>query len=80
MYIVLERAVDIQRDKDSGAPWTWRSTGETIKTFTDGDEFIAYVKEHAAELKDAVAFTGSASLISQANYIIGQELRKAGKL
>lgn len=77
MYIILQKAVDIQRN-EAGAPISWRGTGETLETFTDGDKFVAYVKEHAAELKDVVAFTGSASLITQANYIIGQELRKAG--
>lgn len=79
MYIILEKAVEIERD-EHGIAMSWRGTGETIKTFTDGDKFVAYVKEHAAELKDAVAFTGSASLLQQANFVLGSELKKVGLL
>lgn len=78
MYIQLMRAKDIKRDPDTGIAWTWRSTGEVIETFTDPDKFIAYVQEHASELKDTIAFTGSASQIQQANYIIAEALKKAG--
>lgn len=80
MYIILEKAVDIQRDKDTGMAWTWRGTGEKIAEFTDGDAFMTYVKEHAAELGDVIAFTGSASLLNQANLIIADQLKKAGVL
>lgn len=80
MYIILEKATDITRDKDSGMAVSWRGTGEVIKEFRDGDAFIAYVKEHTNELKDVVAFTGSASLLQQANFIIAEELKKAGLL
>lgn len=79
MYIQLLKAKDIQRD-ERGMAWTWRSTGEVVETFTDADKFIAYVKEHAAELSDVVAFTGSASQLAQANLIIADMLKKAGKL
>lgn len=78
MYIILQRATEINRDPENGMATSWRGTGETIKEFTDGDKFISYVKEHASELKDVVAFTGSASLLQQANFVIGQELKKAG--
>lgn len=77
MYIILQKAKDIERN-EHGAPVSWRGTGETISTFNDGDKFIAYVKEHINDLTDAVAFTGSASLLQQANHVLGQELIKAG--
>lgn len=79
MYIILEKAVDIERD-EHGIAFTWRGTGEKVKTFTDGDRFVAYVKENAKDLKDVIAFTGSASLLRQANFIIAEELKKAGVL
>lgn len=79
MYIQLLKAVDIQRD-ERGMAWTWKTTGECLATFTDADKFMTYVKEHAAELEDVVAFTGSASQIQQANLIIADMLKKAGKL
>lgn len=80
MYIVLEKAVEISRDEKTGMATSWRGTGKTIATFTNGDKFIAYVKENVKDLKDAVAFTGSASLLQQANFIIAEELKKAGLL
>lgn len=77
MYILLQRAKNIDRN-DAGAPVSWTGTNETIGTFTDGDKFIAYIQENIKDLGNAVAFTGSASMIQQANHIIGQELIKAG--
>lgn len=79
MYIQLLKATDIERD-ERGMAWSWRSTGECIATFTDADKFMAYVKEHAAELGDVVAFTGSASQLQQANLIIADLAKKAGAL
>jgi hypothetical protein len=79
MYIILEKAKEIQRD-ERGMAWTWRGTGEQVATFTDANKFMTYVKEHAAELGDVVAFTGSASLLQQANLIIADQLKKAGVL
>lgn len=80
MYIILEKAVDITRDEKTGMATSWRGTGEKVQTFTDGNKFMAYVKEHAAELGDVIAFTGSASLLTQANLIIADQLKKVGKL
>jgi len=79
MYIQLLKAVDIERD-ERGMAFTWRNTGEVVETFTDATKFMEYIKEHAAELRDVVAFTGSASQIQQANLIIADQLKKAGKL
>lgn len=79
MYIQLMRAKDIQRD-ERGMAWTWRTTGEVLETFTDANKFMTYVQEHAAELSDVIAFTGSASQLQQANLIIADMLKKAGKL
>jgi len=79
MYIQLLKAVDIERD-ERGMAFTWRNTGEVVETFTDANKFMTYVKEHAAELGDVVAFTGSASQIQQANLIIADQLKKVGKL
>lgn len=81
-YIILQQASDIKRGKDSGIPWTWKS-GKEIKRFTHGDVFGAfcrYVDENVRDLKDAVAFTGSASLITQANGYLTMKLREAGLL
>lgn len=80
MYIILEKATEIKRDTETGMATSWRGTGERVKEFTNGDKFVAYVKENAKDLKDVVAFTGSASLIQQANFIIAEELKKVGKL
>jgi hypothetical protein len=80
MYIILEKAKNIERDKETGTAWTWTGTGETLATFTEPDKFIAYVQENAKDLKDVIAFTGSASQLQQANFIIAEELKKVGLL
>jgi hypothetical protein len=75
-WLRLEHATKIERDED-GRPWTWRS-GETIAEFRNPEAFKAYVVEHINELKNAAAFTGSASLIVGANAYLGEQLKKAG--
>lgn len=77
MYIMLQRATDITRD-EQGTATSWRGTGETLATFTKADDFIKYVEDNAADLKDVIAFTGSASLLLQANAIIADKAKKAG--
>ena len=78
MFIILQKAQNIERDPETKMPFSWQGTGENVKTFTNGDEYVAYVKQHAKELKDVVAFTGSASLLQQANFILVEELKKVG--
>lgn len=78
MYIILQRATNIERDPQTKMPFSWTGTGETIAEFTNGDKYVAYVKEHAKELKNVVAFTGSASLLQQANFVLLEEQKKVG--
>ncbi len=81
MYIILQKAVDIVRDEQTQMPISWRGTGENVQEFRDGDAYIEYVKANAKTLgKDTVAFTGSASLLQQANFILVEELKKLGIL
>lgn len=78
MKILLTRADRIQRDED-GRPWAWQS-GETIAEFASPEELLIYVEHHLSELKDAVVFTGSASLLNSANAFLGNRLMEAGLL
>lgn len=81
MYILLQKATDIVRDPETQMPVSWRGTGVNVQEFKDGDKYIEYVKANAKELgKDVVAFTGSASLLQQANFILVEELKKVGVL
>jgi len=80
MYIILQKAVDIERDEKTGAAWTWKTTGQNIETFTNPDKFMEYVKVHANDLQDVIAFSSSASQIAQANLIIADQLKHAGLL
>ena len=81
MYIILQKADDIVRDPETKMPISWRGTGENVAEFRDGDKYVAYVKENAKALgKNTVAFTGSASLLQQANFILVEELKKVGAL
>ena len=76
-YLELHKATQIRRD-DSGMATSWRG-GKLIKKFTMPLEFVDYVRANADKLKDAVAFTGSASLIVTANALIAaDELKKVG--
>jgi hypothetical protein len=79
MYIILERADEITRD-EQGVAISWRGKGQTLGTFTNADKLVEYIKENVADLKDVIAFTGSASQLWQANAIIANELKKAGLL
>ena len=79
MYIILQKADDIVRDPETKMPISWRGTGKDVATFNDGNKYIEYVKANAKQLgKDTVAFTGSASLLQQANFVLVEELKKAG--
>lgn len=81
MYIILQKADDIVRDEQTLMPISWRGTGENVKEFRDGEKYVAYVKENAKALgKNVIAFTGSASLLQQANFILVEELKKVGVL
>lgn len=79
MIVLITGAEKVQRDAD-GTAWTWQG-GSTHATFSNGDGFVDYVKEHASELgAGCVAFCGSASQIQAANQIIAIELKKTGIL
>lgn len=81
MYIILQKADDIVRDPETKMPISWRGTGENVAEFRDGDAYVNYVKANAKQLgKNTVAFTGSASLLQQANFILVEELKKVGAL
>lgn len=74
----IQNATNITRDQD-GAPISW-SAGETIARFRSPIKFAEYVEIHAAELTNAVCFTGSASMIGRANAFLAGTLKKAGVL
>lgn len=76
MWLALVKAKNIKRD-EYGAPWTWTSQG-TIEEFDKGEDFLTYVENHISDLKDAAAFSGSASTITSANYILGKALKEKG--
>ena len=81
MYILLQKATDIVRDPETQMPISWRGTGENVQEFKDGDKYINYVKENAKALgKDTIAFSGSASLLQQANFVLVEELKKVNVL
>ncbi len=75
-YIKLIKAKDIKRDKE-GYPVSWTG-GEDIKTFTDPEVCRTYIKENLHKLDNAVFFTGSASLIVNANTYLADQLKAAG--
>lgn len=75
MYIILEKAKEITRD-EQGVAISWRGTGETVGTFTSADKLVQYIKDNAKDLKNVIAFTGSASQLYQANAIIANERKK----
>lgn len=78
MYIILQKATEIERDPVTKMPFSWKGTGKNVAEFRNGDAYVKYVKENAKDLKDVVAFTGSASLLQQANFILVEELKKLG--
>ena len=81
MYILLQKATDIVRDPATQMPVSWRGTGVNVQGFTNGDKYIEYVKANVKTLGlDTVAFTGSASLLQQANFVLVEELKKVGLL
>ncbi len=73
-YLELQKASHIQRDVN-GIPFAWRG-GRVVQSFHNPNEFLDYVREHRSELKNTVAFTGSASLIASANAYLSSELKK----
>lgn len=77
-YLTLDRATDIKRN-DAGVPWTWKG-GKQIMAFTSWLAYETYVTKNIKKLADAVAFTGSASLLQTANSFLASELKKAGLL
>lgn len=77
-YLELHKAQNILRDED-GTPYSWRG-GKLIKKFRNAVEFLDYVRDHAKELRNAVVFTSSASLIATSNAYLASELKKAGVL
>jgi hypothetical protein len=74
-YIKLQKAKDILRDEE-GYPYAWTG-GETIAEFTDPNKALAYVEENLKDLVDAVFFTGSASLLMNANSYLATKLKEA---
>jgi hypothetical protein len=75
-YVQLQHATDIQRDAD-GQLLSYR-TGWVIASFRQPEAFLDYVRQHASELPDTVAFSGSAGLNASANNFLFLEQRKAG--
>lgn len=80
LKIVLERATDIQRYSDTGVPFAWRSTGQQIATFRTWESFEDYIHRQRRRLKTAVAFSGSASTLHQANTLLARKLKETGIL
>lgn len=77
-YLTIQKAKNIKRDED-GFPYSWTS-GKQIAEFRDAEKFMDYVRANIKTFKSAVAFTGSASLLTSANGFITNELKKAGLL
>lgn len=77
-YLDIARGKNIERD-EKGVPFSWQR-GEVLETFTSADKFMDYVKVHAHDLKDCVAFSGSHSLLRDANIFLTEELQRQGVL
>ena len=77
-YLELQSASDIKRTRQ-GIPYAWR-TGKTKYKFYTETAFLDFVQENAPKLTNMVAFTGSATLITQANTFLAQEIKKVAAL
>lgn len=78
MRLELRKATNIKRTEE-GMPFGWRS-GELIAVFNSGQAFKSYVQKNIQYLKNAIAFTGNAQLLTDANNFIAGELKHAGML
>lgn len=74
IYITLDRAKNIIRD-DNGVATSWQG-GKKIASFTSVDDFADYVDENIKDLKDAVAFTGSYTILTACNNYIAKKLKE----
>jgi hypothetical protein len=77
-YLELHKAQEIVRD-EYGRPSSWRQ-GKLVEKFTDPKSFLDFVTDNGAKLKNVVAFSGSATLLSTANGIIADQAKRAGVL
>lgn len=78
MQLELRKATSIRRSKD-GAPFSW-TLGGVIASFSRPQDFKQHVQQNIESLRDAVAFTGNAQLLSDANNFLAGELKRVGAL